>query len=50
MLYQPSCDPGAQRVFASVLTAPPGTSPNELLPNLTLPLLVIWGEKDPGHP
>ena len=50
MLYQPSCDKGAQKVFASVLTAPPGTSPRELLPNLTLPLLVIWGEKDPWTP
>ena len=50
MLYQPSCDKGAQKVFASVLTAPPGTSPKELLPNLTLPLLVIWGEKDPWTP
>lgn len=50
MLYQPSCDRGAQKVFASVLTAPPGTSPKQLLPNLTLPLLVIWGEKDPWTP
>lgn len=50
MLYQPSCDKGAQKVFASVLTAPPGTSPSQLLPNLTLPLLVIWGEKDPWTP
>ena len=50
MLYQPSCDAGAQKVFASVLTAPAGTSPNELLPNLTLPLLVLWGEQDPWTP
>ena len=50
MLYQPSCDPGAQRVFASVLTAPAGTTPEELLKQLNLPLLVIWGEKDPWTP
>lgn len=50
MLYQPSCDPGAQRVFASVLTAPAGKSPTELLPFLQRPLLVIWGEKDPWTP
>ncbi|BAZ43451.1 alpha/beta hydrolase fold protein [Chondrocystis sp. NIES-4102] len=50
MLYQPSCDPGAQRVFASVLTAPAGKSPSELLPSLKRPLLVIWGEKDPWTP
>lgn len=23
LLYTPSCDPGAQQVFASILTAPP---------------------------
>ena len=50
MLYQPSCDPGAQQVFASVLTAPAGQSPDELLANLSLPLLVAWGgKKTPGH-
>jgi pimeloyl-ACP methyl ester carboxylesterase len=50
MLYQPSCDPGAQQVFASVLTAPPGQTPSQLLPQLKRPLLVIWGEKDPWTP
>lgn len=50
LLYTPSCDPGAQRVFASVLTAPPGPSPTELLPKVERPLLVIWGEEDPWTP
>ena len=50
MLYQPSCTPGAQKVFASVLTAPAGRTPEELLPNLQRPLLVVWGEKDPWTP
>lgn len=50
LLYTPSCDPGAQRVFASVLTAPPGPSPVELLPKVKHPLLVIWGENDPWTP
>ena len=50
MLYRPSCDRGAQQVFASVLTAPAGQTPDELLRNLTLPLLVVWGEKDPWTP
>ena len=50
MLYRPSCDPGAQKVFASVLTAPAGQTPSELLPNLNKPLLIIWGEKDPWTP
>jgi pimeloyl-ACP methyl ester carboxylesterase len=50
ILYQPSCDPGAQQVFASVLTAPAGPTPEELLPKLQHPLLVLWGEQDPWTP
>ena len=50
LLYNPSCDPGAQEVFASILTAPPGPSPEELLPKLEFPLLVIWGAEDPWTP
>jgi pimeloyl-ACP methyl ester carboxylesterase len=50
LLYTPSCDPGAQQVFASVLTAPPGPSPTELLPKVERPLLVVWGEEDPWTP
>ncbi|MEQ8536320.1 MAG: alpha/beta fold hydrolase [Coleofasciculus sp. D1-CHI-01] len=50
LLYQPSCDPGAQQVFASVLTGPAGPAPGELLPKLNRPLLVLWGENDPWTP
>jgi pimeloyl-ACP methyl ester carboxylesterase len=50
LLYQPSCDPGAQKVFAAILTAPPGKSPEELLPRITQPLLLLWGDKDPWTP
>ena len=50
LLYAPSCDEGAQKVFASVLTAPPGPSPAELLPRVSQPLLVLWGADDPWTP
>jgi pimeloyl-ACP methyl ester carboxylesterase len=50
LLYKPSCAPGAAAVFASILTAPPGPSPTELLPKITAPLLVLWGEADPWTP
>jgi pimeloyl-ACP methyl ester carboxylesterase len=50
ILYQPSCDPGAQKVFASILSAPPGPSPKELLPKIQQPLLILWGEADPWTP
>ncbi|MGK7902500.1 MAG: alpha/beta fold hydrolase [Hormoscilla sp.] len=50
LLYGPSCDRGAQQVFASILTAPPGPKPTELLPRVKVPLLVLWGEDDPWTP
>ncbi len=50
MLYQPSCDEGAREVFASVLAAPPGPTPKELLERIDCPLLVLWGEDDPWTP
>lgn len=50
MLYTPSCDPAARQVFASIISAPPGESPDELLPQVQQPLLVIWGADDPWTP
>ncbi|MDF0554761.1 alpha/beta fold hydrolase [Kamptonema sp. UHCC 0994] len=50
ILYTPSCDRGAQQVFASILGAPPGPEPAELLPKVKYPLLVIWGADDPWTP
>ena len=50
ILHEPSCDPGAQKVFASILSAPPGPKPDELLPHVKQPLLVLWGEDDPWTP
>jgi pimeloyl-ACP methyl ester carboxylesterase len=50
MLHGPSCDPGAQQVFAAIVTAPPGPRPEALLPQIQQPLLVLWGENDPWTP
>ena len=50
LLHSPACQPGAQKVFATILSAPPGPRPSELLPQVTQPLLVLWGEKDPWTP
>jgi pimeloyl-ACP methyl ester carboxylesterase len=50
ILHDPACQPGAQKVFASILSAPPGPRPSELLPQVSQPLLVLWGEKDPWTP
>jgi pimeloyl-ACP methyl ester carboxylesterase len=50
LLYTPSNDEGAQKVFAAILTAPAGPHPTQLLPKVKKPLLVIWGEDDPWTP
>ena len=50
ILHSPACQLGAQKVFASILSAPPGPRPSDLLPKVTQPLLVLWGEKDPWTP
>jgi pimeloyl-ACP methyl ester carboxylesterase len=50
MIYAPACKPTAQKVFAAIVTAPPGPKPEELLPQIAQPLLVLWGENDPWTP
>jgi pimeloyl-ACP methyl ester carboxylesterase len=46
-IYRPSCDPGAVQVFTSVFKTPHGKKVDELLQELTCPLLMLWGEGDP---
>lgn len=46
-IYQPSCDPGAATVFASVFKSPQGEKIDVLLKQLSCPLLLLWGEADP---
>ncbi|MGJ3247797.1 MAG: alpha/beta fold hydrolase [Elainellaceae cyanobacterium] len=50
LIYEPASDPDAPKVFASILTAPPGPKPSELLPRIHQPLLILWGEADPWTP
>lgn len=46
-IYRPSCDRGAAKVFARVFRAAKGAPIDELLGQLSQPLYLIWGEKDP---
>ncbi|MGK7941334.1 MAG: alpha/beta fold hydrolase [Crocosphaera sp.] len=46
-IYRPSCDVGAAQVFASVFKTPQGKTVDSLLQELSHPLLMLWGEKDP---
>ncbi|HEY9699400.1 MAG TPA: alpha/beta fold hydrolase [Trichocoleus sp.] len=50
LIHEPSCHPNAQKVFAAILAAPPGPRPETLLPQITQPLLILWGEADPWTP
>ncbi len=46
-IYQPSCDRGAVKVFASVFRTPQGEKIDILLSQLTCGLLMLWGAGDP---
>ncbi len=46
-IYRPSCDRGAAKVFASIFKSPRGANVDELLQQLSCPLMTIWGEGDP---
>ena len=50
LIYRPSCDEGALAAFVSIITGPPGPNPSSLVPRLTQPLLVLWGDADPFTP
>jgi len=46
-IYRPSSDPGAAAVFASVFANQQGKKVDQLLTEISCPLLCIWGERDP---
>ena len=46
-IYRPSCDRGAAKVFAAVFKSRQGAKVDELLGQMTCPLLLLWGEGDP---
>eukprot|EP00803_Ostreobium_quekettii_P003726 evm.model.scf_517.6 EVM.evm.TU.scf_517.6 scf_517:47373-49406(-) len=50
ILHGPSQESGALDVFVSVLTGPPGPRPESLIPSVSGPLLLLWGEDDPFTP
>lgn len=49
MLYEPSCDPGAQQVFASVITAPPGIARRNFYQNGNILYWCFGAIAIPGH-
>lgn len=50
VIKRPADDPGALDVFVSVVTGPPGPTPISLMPTISIPVLVLWGDDDPFTP
>eukprot|EP00250_Pteridium_aquilinum_P013260 c21237_g1_i2 orf=218-1570(-) len=46
ILYEPSTEPGATEVFVKVFTGDPGPRPEALMENISVPVLVLWGDSD----
>lgn len=46
----PADDEGALDAFVSTVTGPPGPNPVTLMPRISLPVLVLWGNQDPFTP
>ncbi len=50
LLLDPAKDPNAVDVFLSFISYSQGPLPEDLLPQLTCPVHIIWGEADPWEP
>ncbi|KAL4184213.1 hypothetical protein AMTRI_Chr11g102220 [Amborella trichopoda] len=46
----PADDDGALDAFVSIVTGPPGPNPISLMPRISVPVLVLWGDQDPFTP
>ena len=50
LLMKPSQDPGAADVFLAFTRYSQGPLPEDLLPRLTCPTVLLWGTEDPWEP
>lgn len=50
IIREPTDDEGALHAFVSIVTGPPGPNPVQLMPRISLPILVLWGDQDPFTP
>ncbi|OIV90703.1 hypothetical protein TanjilG_15089 [Lupinus angustifolius] len=46
----PADEPGALDAFVSIVTGPPGPNPVQLMPNISMPVLLLWGNQDTFTP
>ncbi|KAL3680467.1 hypothetical protein R1sor_023423 [Riccia sorocarpa] len=50
VIRTPAEDPGALNAFITINSGPPGPKPQTLLPKISHPVLIIWGDDDPFTP
>lgn len=50
IIKEPAEDEGALDAFVSIVTGPPGPSPIKLMPGISIPVLILWGDEDPFTP
>ncbi|MGC1305814.1 MAG: alpha/beta fold hydrolase [Phormidesmis sp.] len=50
LLLEPAFDQGAVEVFLAFIRYSQGPIPEDLLPQLTCPTLMVWGKEDPWEP
>ncbi|XP_010682203.2 uncharacterized protein LOC104897084 [Beta vulgaris subsp. vulgaris] len=50
IIKEPAETEGALEAFVSIVTGPPGPSPVKLMPEIAVPILVLWGDQDPFTP
>lgn len=50
IIREPAEDEGALDAFVSIVTGPPGPTPIQLMPKISCPVLLLWGDEDPFTP
>ncbi|KAK8950742.1 hypothetical protein KSP39_PZI004654 [Platanthera zijinensis] len=50
IVKRPADDAGALDAFVSIVSGPPGPNPMSLMPKVTVPVLLLWGDQDPFTP
>ncbi|KAK9200354.1 hypothetical protein WN944_015551 [Citrus x changshan-huyou] len=50
IIREPANEEGALDAFVSIVTGPPGPNPVQLMPSISIRVLVLWGDEDPFTP
>ncbi|KAK9200352.1 hypothetical protein WN944_015549 [Citrus x changshan-huyou] len=50
IIREAATDEGALDAFVLIVTGPSGLNPVQLMPSISIPVLVLWGDEDPFTP